>query len=136
MLVALRRLPRIRRDRCTIYAMGRDGSFPLEDKIRTWGARRPDELKKLVAVLNFFARTGEIRNEQKVRHLGRSIFEFKTTSLRVFWFWDEGRVVVCTDGLKKQGQKTPKGAIDRAVAWRKDYFRAKAEGNITVTESP
>jgi len=135
MSIVLRRLPiEVKHGSCEFYAMGRGGAFPLLDTIRKWGAQRPKELAKLAALLNFFARTGNVRNVEKVRNLGRQIFEFKTTDLRVFWFWDEGRIVVCTHGLKKQSQKTPRREIDRAVAWREDYFEAKAEGSITIKE--
>ena len=54
--------------------------------------------------------------------------------LRVFYFFDEGKVVVCTHGLVKKTQKTPKSDIKIDVRVREQYFAAKRQGNLVIEE--
>lgn len=52
----------------------------------------------------------------------------------MFWFYDEGRVVVCTHGIVKKSQKTPKQAIEHAKQAREAYFAAKQRGALNIEE--
>jgi hypothetical protein len=97
-------------------------------------ACEPFDLIKLSALLDTAARRGQLRNEQKFKHLTGSdqIFEFKTTrGLRLFCFFDEGAVILCTHGIIKKGRKTPPGEIAHAENWKRRYFEAKAAGQLT-----
>lgn len=44
---------------------------------------------------------------------------------RVFYFFDEGRLVVLLSGFQKKTQKTPSTEIDRALRLMKEYYREK-----------
>ncbi len=44
---------------------------------------------------------------------------------RIFCFFDNGELVVLTNGLIKKTQKTPKQDIERAEKYKKDYFERK-----------
>src|SRR5689334_8618712 len=50
---------------------------------------------------------------------------------RVYWFYDEGRVVVCTRGDNKKGE-TNKQDIDASEAVRLSYIEAKRVGDISI----
>ena len=92
----------------------------------------PAELPKLTALLTFTAENGPPRNEQKFKQIEGTpgLFEFKTTSARVFCFFDEGSVIVCCSGLvKKKGRHSPQD-IKTASAWKDAYEDAKAKNEL------
>ena len=93
--------------------------------------REPKEWPKLVRIMDYTADVGPPRDEEKSKVLREEIFEFRTRGgLRLLWFYDEGRVVVCVNGYIKQGQKIPSAEIDAAIHWRKKYFAAKRSGTL------
>lgn len=55
--------------------------------------------------------------EMRIQH-GSDIF-------RVFCFFDEGRLVVLTNGFQKKTQKTPKKEIEKALKIKKEYESEK-----------
>ena len=77
--------------------------------------------------------TGHIRNEQKFKHLEGSdqIFEFKPTDqVRLLCFFAPGRRVIVTHGFVKKSRRTPRGEIERAEAWKREFFeRSKGGGS-------
>lgn len=60
------------------------------------------------------------------------LFEFKRGKLRVFWFYDQDRIVICSHGLVKKAQKTPKRDLERARATITRYREAKRRGAVDV----
>ena len=46
---------------------------------------------------------------------------------RLLYFYDEGRVVLLTNGFVKKTQKTPKQEIDLAKTYRADYYARKEQ---------
>ncbi len=50
-----------------------------------------------------------------------------SNAYRIFCFFDGHSVVVLTHGLIKKTRKTPQGEIERAEAYRMDYFQRKVE---------
>ncbi len=54
------------------------------------------------------------------------IYEYIKGRLRLFWFEDGDRVVICTHGIVKKSQKTPKREIDRAIRIKRSYEESKA----------
>ena len=62
------------------------------------------------------------------------IWELIAGRLRVLWFYDEGRVVVCSHGFVKRTRKTPLGEIDRAHAVYMAYQNAKKSGRLDVED--
>lgn len=116
---------------CRICAVGRAGRFPLLDFIETCHRDHPRELIRLQALLDRFAENGRIFDSTKVNSLGEGLFEFKTPGgLRVTWFWDAGRCVICGHCFIKKSQKTPKQELDSARFWKEHYFAAKSTGNL------
>lgn len=65
----------------------------------------------------------------------RGIYELRKGPLRLFFFKGEGRdIAVCTSGIRKSGQKADKSSVNKAAAWKADYFYAVANKNIEVVE--
>lgn len=82
-------------------------------------------MRRLVDLAN----TGATKNETKFRTLRDGLFEAKARSgPRVFFFYDEGSIVVCVSGLIKQSQKTPQRNIETALERKKAYFNFKETG--------
>jgi hypothetical protein len=50
---------------------------------------------------------------------------------RVYWFYDEGRLIVCSHGVNKKGDTDPED-IRLAERAREDYLRAKAANQLKV----
>jgi phage-related protein len=44
---------------------------------------------------------------------------------RIFCFFDEGKLIVLTNGFQKKTQKTPKSEIDKALKIKKEYEQEK-----------
>lgn len=69
--------------------------------------------------------------------LGDGLFEFrrepKGKRVRVIWFYDTGRVVVCTNGFSK-AEKTPPAEIERARRLRAMYAEEQQRGRLTIEQ--
>ena len=93
--------------------------------------RAPREWPKLVRILDYVVDAGPPKDAEKSKPLREGIFEFRTKGgLRLLWFYDEGRVVICVNGYIKQGQKTPPQEINDAIQWRNKYLEAKQAGKL------
>lgn len=88
----------------------------------------------MLALLERVVMGGPPHNTDISHKIEGDIWEFIQGRLRVFYFFDEGKVVVCTHGLVKKTQKTPKSDIKIAVRVREQYFAAKRQGNLVIEE--
>jgi hypothetical protein len=52
---------------------------------------------------------------------------------RVYWFYDDKRVIVCSHGVNKKGDTDPED-IRIAERTRDEYLKAKKSRNLTVVE--
>ena len=89
---------------------------------------------KMLALLLFTAHNGPPRNREKSNDLGDGLCEFKTKYLRIPYFFDEGRVILCTHLFKKERGKTPPAEIERANSVRRRYFEDKQKGENEVSK--
>jgi phage-related protein len=48
-------------------------------------------------------------------------------NFRIFCFFDEGKIVVLTNGFQKKTQKTPKQEITKALNIKKEYYENKKQ---------
>lgn len=84
--------------------------------------------------------SGPPHNEEVSKQLEGDIYEFRKTprrgpALRVLWFYDEGRIVVCTHGFWKTTQRTPAAEIEKAKRLRKDYLHAKRTNSLRIVSA-
>jgi len=62
------------------------------------------------------------------------LFEFIQGRLRVLWFYDEGRLIICTGGFVKKGRKTPRSQIEHGIQAMNKYFQDKKLGEVYIYE--
>lgn len=80
--------------------------------------------KKMFAVMQRMADTGQVRNTSKFRHLRDGIFEFKAQTARVLCFFHLD-YVICTHGTEKTKRKHLEYEIDKAKDYRKQYLLSR-----------
>ena len=124
-----------------IYALSSETQEPCHEFLVQAEADMPKEHEKLMSLLDYTSKHGAPRNKEKCRALiGNSsedqLFEFKTKMLRLFLFYDEGRVIICANGIPKGKAKEQNRAIQAARDWKKHYFSAKTASKITIISLP
>ena len=64
-----------------------------------------------------------------VRHIRDGLYELRTeyngNIYRVFFIFDEGKIVVLFNGFQKKTQKTPSGEITKALKIKEEYYEYK-----------
>ena len=88
--------------------------------------------RRMLKLLDRVARQGPPRNTEISHQLSSGIWEFIQGRLRVLWFYDEGKLVICTHGFVKKRQRTPQGELDRAQEHRRQYLEAKRQASLKV----
>ena len=87
------------------------------------------ETKARNKILYNLSKAHEVQDQELFKKLDGEIWEFRTryngVSYRLFAFWDKTRdaVVICSHGLIKKVQKTPRTEIEKAEKLRKEYFK-------------
>jgi hypothetical protein len=71
-------------------------------------------------------------NKTKCRALGDGIYEFKEPGVRVLWFYDAGRTVVCSHVSPKVAKKKFQPEIAKAKRLRDAYLVSKLAGTLKV----
>ena len=140
MKVSLKTLPIRQGVRLTIRAIARpaaeDGKrdkCPVLAFFEEQSKQHAEDFEELLALLTFTANQGPPANDTKFKHLTgtEGLFEFKTSGgLRVFCFWDEGSLIICTHGMVKKSNKADPAEIQRAKKMKKDYETAKKKGEL------
>lgn len=51
-----------------------------------------------------------------------------SNAYRLFFFFDEGTIIILTNGFSKKTQKTPSSEIEIAEKYKIDYYKRKKEG--------
>ncbi len=88
---------------------------------------------KLIALLDHVSEKGPQRLPEDICHkISDEIWQFTKGRLRLAWFYDEGKLIICTHGFMKQTQKTPKSEIHRAEEAKKLYTQAKEQHTLNV----
>lgn len=116
--------------RFTICALEIDGTCATQQFLEEAEAKNQDEADRMLALLDWAARSGPPRNKEKCRAVGNGIYEFKAKSLRICWFYDEGRIIICSHGFYKPTKKVQDREMGQAGKLRAAYFAAKKAGPI------
>lgn len=103
-----------------------------------WDELREDphpHARKMRALIQNIALHGPPHDQRKSKKLRDDIFEFRTgpkkgPKLRVFYFYDAGKMVICTHSVWKR-EAVPE-EIDRAVAWKNRYLLARERGELEI----
>jgi hypothetical protein len=111
------------------------GGCPVRRFLEQLHRDAPTEHRQVVAGLRVLAELGRITDERRVTHLGDGIHELKTRGgIRVLYFVDEGRVVVCTDAVRKPKSRQLAWLIRRSRAVRVMYVSAQRTGELRIVE--
>ncbi|MCY1291304.1 hypothetical protein D9M69_489940 [compost metagenome] len=118
---------------CIASPVGRDGRSEVETFLDDLGANFEASAAGLLAMMEMHSESGADQfNTSQCHYVDQKeqIYEYIKGRLRLFWFEDDERVVVCTHGIVKKDQKTPKRDIARAKRAKAAYLLAKAEGTV------
>ena len=119
----------------TVYAAcDARGDCDLVEFLDGLGANLQSDGDHMLELLERVSISGPPRNNDICHQIQGDIYEFIKRRLRVLWFYDEGRVIVCTHGFIKDTQKTPKAEIAKADRIREKYFAAKAQNGLEIEE--
>ena len=122
---------------CRVYLLANGSNCPAEEFLTEAASLHPEEFAKLIKLLDHSCDHGLPKNKQKVNTLGDGLFEFKTIGgLRLIWFWDANRIILCTHGFLKKRQTTPPGELATAAKWKKAYETAKSANQVKFIEDP
>lgn len=103
-----------------------DGTKPVGQFIRALDVKMK---AKVVSDLHKLEALGNEAEEPLSKHLEDGIFELRSgvgnNIVRILYFFDEGQVIIATNGFVKKSQKTPKSEIELAKKRRTIYFKRK-----------
>ena len=92
------------------------------------GLNKKMRAKMLRTIETLEAKGNQLR-EPYSKHLDDGIFELRakvgSDISRVMYFFVVNHEIILTHGFIKKSQKTPKGEIERAKRYRKDYLERK-----------
>lgn len=89
----------------------------------------------MLQLLEAVAAQGPSRNTEISHQIDEEIWEFIKGRIRVFWFYDKNKIIVCTHGIVKKTQKITKSDKDKAKNIYKTYMAAKQNNTLQeVTE--
>ena len=105
-----------------------DGSSPVADFIRTLNVKMK---AKVISDLQRLEMLGNDAREPLSKYLEDNIFELRSKSgsdiVRILYFYDEGEIIIATNGFIKKQQKTPRKEIRLAIQRRAAYFARKGK---------
>jgi hypothetical protein len=91
---------------------------------------------QLVRLLAGAARHGPPREPHRSRLLGGGICELKTPrGWRIVYFFDRGRLIVCTELCRKPKSRELRAILARARRRRADYLVARLAGTIVMEDA-
>ena len=84
---------------------------------------------KMIRTLELLQKNGPSLREPYSKELEDGIFElrarFGSNICRLLYFYDDGKIVLLTNGFVKKTQKAPKQEIELAKTYRADYYAGK-----------
>ena len=103
-----------------------DGRMPAKDFLLSLDY---DMRAKMIRMLQMLQNNGPDLRMPYSEELEDGIFElraiFGSNISRLLYFYDEGKIVILTNGFIKKTQKTPKNEIKLAKKYMNDYFSRK-----------
>lgn len=122
---------RVRKGLWELLAVGTPrGECPLFEFLGNLEGNLAKDALRVLKLLDRVADQGPPRNTEISHELEDGIWEFIQGRLRILWFYDVGKLIICSHGFVKKSQKTPRSEIRRAQLHRKIYLRAQRRGRI------
>ena len=86
------------------------------------------EQKKVRYILDLLETEDRI-SRKFVEHIRDGVFEirieYNSNIYRIFFIFDDGKIVVLFNGFQKKTQKTPENEIQKALRIKKEYYEYK-----------
>lgn len=119
----------------TVYAACSDrGDCQFLEFLEGLGPNLEAAGDKLLALLEHVAQNGPRLNTNLSHQLRGDIYEFIKGRIRVLYFCERGRIIVCTHALIKKKQEIGNAEINRAEEVMKTYRDALQRGTIEVLD--
>jgi len=84
---------------------------------------------KVIRDMELLESKGNLLREPYTKPIEDGIFELRTKQsnniVRVFFFFVVGKKIILTNGFVKKTNKTPKGEIEKAKEYKRNYERRK-----------
>jgi hypothetical protein len=116
----------------SIYALEEDGKCELLEFLSGISEKMRNKL------VRYFDRTkdhGLMGNEEILKNIGDKFLEFRTRDgVRVFCFFDAGKMLICTGGYIKKRDKLDPVEIKRAKILRAKYEFAKSSNTLQIID--
>lgn len=107
----------------------------VDEFLATLAPNLQKDADKVRVLFKYVTEHGPQGLDTEVSHnIAPEIFEFIRGRIRIAWFYDANKVVICSNGFIKKGQKTPRQEIEAAQAAKQQYFLDKALGRIKELE--
>jgi phage-related protein len=117
----------------TVYAVAKSREHcELLEFLEGLGQNLQKDSDRILALLGRVAMEGPPKNTEISHQIRGKLFEFIQGKLRILWFYDEGRLIICTSGFVKKGRKTPRSEIDHAIQLMNAYFEDKKKAQMQI----
>lgn len=101
----------------------------FEDFIKTLNQKVVEKIDYIFSVIE----TQERISEKFVKHIENGLFEirieYQSNIYRVFFCFDDGKLIVLFNGFQKKTQKTPRKEIEKALKIMQEYYEHKQTKN-------
>ena len=126
----------VRRGQWSVFAACHRDTCPVMDGLEFTGGPGDVDRRKMLRRIAATASSGPPRNTEQGRPLRDGVYELKSQGglLRLFYFRDEGRVIVCSHVAVKPKRKQLEAEIDKVIRLREEYREAKAVGFLEIVE--
>lgn len=119
----------------TIHAIcDKRGNADLLEFLEGLGANLQSSGAAMLRLLERCAQHGPPKNSDLKHNLSDGIYELRKGQLRVLYFTDKGRLIICSHGLIKKTGKVPKKDIDRVKKARNRYLDAQRRDLLEILE--
>lgn len=118
---------------CPLLEFLYEGSVPTPFGFQPRGPLAGEKARMLARLLTM-AESGPPHNVKICHQIEGGIWQVESGRVRVLWFYDEGRVIILSNGFIKKTQKTPDAELRLARERLKQYRDAKAKRGLRVLE--
>lgn len=108
------------------------GECAVERFLEELGPNLEANVSGMYALLDRVAEHGPPNNTDLSHQLRGDIWEFIKGRIRILYFCDRGRVIVCTHCVLKTSQKMPRAEIARAEDVQRRYREARDGGRLEI----
>ena len=111
------------------------GDCPIDDFLSGLNTNFAKDVNRVRALFTLIGKNGPLLPVEVSHNIAPEIFEFIRGRLRIVWFYgDGGRIVICSHGFVKKGQKTPRAEIEAAQRAKSNYIASRLKGAVVILE--